>query len=309
MKGRNVLGFARTGSGKTGAFLIPMINKVLNDQNEKVLIVAPTRELAAQISKEAIKFVRGTKLNISLIIGGESTRRQISSLRRGDRFIIGTPGRIKDMINRKHIKAHNINNIIVDEVDRMLDMGFIGDIKHFFKLAPKQKQSLFFSATHNRSVETIARELVNHFDTVKITGNEANTNIDQNVIDYSSQDEKINLLQDLLYRDEVEKAIIFVRTKRYADRINRILSKSDHKSNVIHGGKRQNQRKRVYKAFKYSKFDYLVATNVAARGLDVDDITHVINLDEPDTHEEYIHRVGRTGRNGKTGTAYTFLKR
>jgi ATP-dependent RNA helicase RhlE len=199
--------------------------------------------------------------------------------------------------------------VIVDEVDRMLDMGFIGDIKHFFKLTPKEKQGLFFSATHNKSAEKIVKQLTNNFETVKISGNQANSNVVQSIIDYTNQGQKIELLQKLLEDEEVRKAIIFVQTKRYADKIHRILSKSKHNSNVIHGGKRQNQRKRVYKAFKRSQFDYLVATNVAARGLDVDDVTHVINLDEPDTHDEYIHRVGRTGRNGKKGRAYTFVRR
>jgi superfamily II DNA/RNA helicase len=237
--------------------------------------------------------------------------RQIKQLKRGDEFIIGTPGRIRDMIERGHINLSDVNNVIVDEVDRMLDMGFIGDIKHFFKLAAKTKpgQGLFFSATHNKSVEKIVRQLTSNFEVVKITGNKANTNVVQSIIDYTSQGEKIELLQKLLQDEEVRKAIIFVQTKRYADRVHGILSKSNHNSNVIHGGKRQNQRKRVYKAFKRSQFDYLVATNVAARGLDVDDVTHVINLDEPGTHDEYIHRVGRTGRNGRKGRAYTFVRR
>lgn len=309
MEGNDVLGISATGSGKTGAFLIPLIQKMLTINTEKLLVVAPTRELAQQISKEAITFIRGTHIHATLVIGGESMGRQISELRRGSDIIVGTPGRINDMIKRGNIKIAQYNNIVIDEVDRMLDMGFIDDIGFIFNSIAKERQALFFSATLNKKVERIVDSLSPSYDVIKLSNNTPSKSVIQSVIDYTHQKEKIDLLEDILNREDVEKAIIFVDTKRYADQVDKVLYQNRHKVGVIHGDKRQNVRKRVITQFKNSKINFLVATNVAARGIDIDDITHVINLDEPQTYDEYIHRIGRTGRNGSYGTAYTFVRR
>lgn len=309
MQGHDLLGISETGSGKTGAFLIPLIDKLLKNPSERLLIVAPTRELASQITKEAISFLLGTGIYASLIIGGESVHNQLSQLRRGSRIIIGTPGRINDLIKRGSLKTDTINNIVVDEVDKMFDMGFINDIKMIFRSINSKKQSLFFSATHNKKVEDIVNSLTTSFDIVKLSNNKPNKNVVQSVIDYTHNEEKFNLLHGILEKKEVQKAIIFVETKRFVDVIERVLRKSNFKVGAIHGDKRQNVRRRVIDLFKKSSIDFLIATNVAARGIDMNDITHVINFDEPTNYDEYIHRIGRTGRNGAVGTAYTFVRR
>lgn len=307
-KGLNVLGISKTGSGKTAAFLIPLIEKMIHDQHQKLLVVAPTRELAMQIKEEAVTFVRGMNFNVNLIIGGDSIDRQVKNLKRGDNIIIGTPGRIKDLVNRGFIKPANINNVVVDEVDRMMDMGFINDTRHIFNLISKNKQALFFSATLNKKVEEVVKELAHSYTLIKLSNNEAVKSVNQSIVKFNSSQDKFNQLFQILNNETVRKAIIFVETKHYADKVYRTLLDQNHKVNVIHGNKRQNARKKVIESFRKSNIDYLVATNVAARGIDVQDITHVINFDEPDTYDEYIHRIGRTGRNGKIGTAFTFIK-
>lgn len=309
LEGKDLVGISATGSGKTGAFLIPMVQKLLTDPTQKLLIIAPTRELALQIAKEGVSFILGTHLHIAAIIGGQSMRDQIYELNRGAQIIVGTPGRINDLIKRGNIKVGQLNNIIVDEVDRLLDMGFIDDIRFIFSKVNPERQTLFFSATLNSKVERIVDSLSPAYDVVKLANNTPIKSVVQSIIDYTHSDEKMELLQELLRKKEVEKAIIFVDTKRFADYVDSYLYKSNFKVGVIHGDKRQNVRKRIIDLFKQSKISYLVATNVAARGLDIDDVTHVINLDEPQTYDEYIHRIGRTGRNGSFGTAYTFVKR
>lgn len=309
MEGNDVLGISATGSGKTGAFLIPLIEKMLKNNDQKLLVVAPTRELAQQIMKEANSLIRGTWLNGALIIGGESMGRQISQIRRGGDIIVGTPGRLNDLIKREKLDPGIYNNIVIDEVDRMLDMGFIDDIRFIFMMINSVRQTQFFSATLNHKVQRIVDSLSDSYDIIKLSNNTPTKSVVQSVIDFTHKDEKIDLLQDILNQEEVEKAIIFVDTKRFADQVDNILYKNNYRVGVIHGDKRQNQRKRMIDKFKSSRINVLVATNVAARGIDIDDITHVINLDEPQTYDEYIHRIGRTGRNGSLGTAYTFVKR
>lgn len=306
IEGKDVLGISSTGSGKTGAFLIPMVEKLLQDGSQKLLIVAPTRELALQIMKEAISLIKGTDLQLALVIGGASMGRQISQLRRGGDIIVGTPGRLKDLTKRNIVNLNDYNNIVVDEVDKMLDMGFIEDIRTVFEQLNEEKQSLFFSATLNEKVQKIVESFCSSFELVRLAENKPSENVEQKVIDYSDREEKMILLKELLDKDEVEKVLIFVETKRYADKVERTLYESNFRVGAIHGDKRQRAREKVIKLFRYSDINILVATNVAARGIDINDITHVINLDQPQNYDEYIHRIGRTGRNGKTGTAYTF---
>jgi ATP-dependent RNA helicase RhlE len=307
LEGKDVLGISATGSGKTAAFLIPMIQKMLGDKSQYLLVVAPTRELAQQISDEAKSLVSGTQLETALIIGGESMGKQIAQLRRGGDIIIGTPGRLNDLINRNIITPSNYNNIVIDEVDRMLDMGFVQDIKFIFDSLGQPKQALLFSATLSKPIQKIVDSMISSYELIRLAENKPSKSVVQSIVNYNQNQNKIDLLEDLLKQDEVEKAIIFVDTKRFADKVDMTLYKRNFKVGVIHGDKRQNTRKNVIDSFKRSKINVLVATNVAARGIDIDDITHVINLDEPQTFDEYIHRIGRTGRNGALGTAYTFV--
>jgi ATP-dependent RNA helicase RhlE len=306
---KDVLGISATGSGKTAAFLIPMIQKMLMNKSQRLLIVAPTRELALQIAKETVSFVKGTHIRVASIIGGESMGRQIAQLEKGAQIVIGTPGRMKDLIERGKLPARVYNNIVVDEVDRMMDMGFIRDIEWIFRKVSQKRQSLFFSATLNKTVEHTVTGLTDSYEVIKLAQNEPSKNVVQSVVDFADSEEKITLLHEILDSEEVQKTIIFVDTKHYADKVDKMLFKKKYKVGVIHGGKRQTARKRVITRFKESEITVLVATNVAARGIDIDDITHVINLDEPQSYDEYIHRIGRTGRNGSLGAAYTFVKR
>lgn len=306
--GQDVLGISQTGSGKTAAFLLPTIDKLIKDSNQKALIVVPTRELAYQIAKQAIQFVKGSRLRVSTIIGGEPIGRQVAQLNRGWDIMIGTPGRINDLIMKNVFQPNEINTIVLDEVDRMLDMGFVDDIQKICHQLRPSKQSLFFSATLNKKIELVIRQLSSGFQTVKLSQNIANNSVLQDIVQYSDNIHKIDLLKGMLDKDDFEKTLIFVETKRYADMVYRQLAQHKFKVDVIHGDKRQFTRKKVIDMFRYSRINVLVATSVAARGIDIHDITHVINLDEPQSYDDYIHRIGRTGRNGKLGKAFTFVK-
>ncbi len=308
LKGNDVLGLANTGSGKTAAFLIPMINKILKSSNQKCIIITPTRELTAQIQSELKAFSKDTKIKSILVIGGASIRNQISELRRKPQFVIATPGRLNDLVQRSEIRLEEFNNIVLDEVDRMLDMGFVREIKLIISRLRQKKQSLFFSATINSKVETIARSLLKNPRKVQV-GNELDKkkNVDQDIVKVNPS-EKLQKLSDLLHNEEFEKVLIFLRTKRRTDNLSTKLNQRGFKVDSIHGGKSQGRRNRVIQKFRQDSIRILVATDVASRGLDIDDISHVINYDEPRCFDDYIHRIGRTGRAGKTGKALTFVE-
>jgi superfamily II DNA/RNA helicase len=308
MAGNNVLGISATGSGKTAAFLTPIINKMILKPNQKLLVLAPTRELAMQIQKEAISMIRNTNIRAALVIGGESMYRQAQDLKRNPQIIIGTPGRLIDMYNRNHIDFSSIQNVVLDEVDRMLDMGFIPDVREIFSNIPKERQTLFFSATIENAVKKVVGELANSYETVTLSENKPIDSVWQDVVEYSDMDDKLTKLDDLLTSDEVLKTIVFVETKHFADKIEKLLRERGHSVAAIHGGKTQSRRTNVISMYKSNKVTILVATDVAARGLDISDISHIINFDEPQNYDSYIHRIGRTGRNGKKGVAYTFVK-
>lgn len=309
LKGRDVIGVANTGTGKTAAFLIPLINKAFHHPKEKVLILVPTRELAVQIDEEFREFSKGSGLLSALIIGGAHMDRQVRTLRQRPGFIIGTPGRVKDLIERGFLDLAPINNVVLDEVDRMLDMGFIQDIKHLLSLVQEKRQSLFFSATMERNARELAEKFLNNPVTVAIKSRATSENVDQDVIHFASREEKAEILHDILLRPECKKVVIFSRTKRGADRLGKQLSEGGFKAGSLHGDMSQGQRQRSMNAFREDKLTILVATDVAARGLDIDGVTHVINYDQPATYEDYIHRIGRTGRGKNSGTAYTFVER
>lgn len=307
--GKDLLGIANTGTGKTAAFLIPLIEKIVNNPSQKTLIITPTRELAEQINQEFFLLTRGLRMFSVECTGGNSIFRQINNIRRGYNFLIGTPGRLMDLQDRGVINFPHINNIVLDEVDRMLDMGFIEPINEIIAQLPKDRQTLFFSATMNRKVENILPTIMNK-EYVKVSVKTADTsqNVDQDVIRFNGTEHKLQLLEELLNTGDVQKALVFVNTKRYADTLDDMLYSKGFKVAAIHGDKRQRERSRAIEKFKKGMADILVATDVAARGLDIPNVSHVINFDEPNSYDDYAHRIGRTGRGGKSGIALTFIR-
>ncbi len=308
LEGKDVIGIANTGTGKTAAFLIPLINKAFNDRNERVLIVTPTRELAVQIVDEFRIFARGMNLEAALCIGGANMRRQEERLRYSPNFIIGTPGRLKDLIQRNRLHLTEFNNVVLDEVDRMVDIGFIADVKYFISLLPAKRQSLFFSATVSNKVNEILQTFVNNPIRVSVKSQDTAENIDQDVIRVNGNNNKQDMLHDLLRKEGFDKVLIFGRTKWGIEKLTRVLVDRGFKAASIHGNKSQWQRQRALEAFRGNEVRILLATDVASRGLDIDNVTHVINYDAPESYDDYVHRIGRTGRAGKKGIALTFVE-
>lgn len=308
MEGKDLIGLANTGTGKTAAFLIPLIDKVYkNKYQEKVLIVAPTRELALQIRDEFVSFSEGMGIFSALVIGGTNMQRQIRDIKRNPQFVIATPGRLKDLVERRILDLRNFSNIVLDEVDLMVDIGFIHDVKYFIAQLPEKRQSLFFSATISRKVQEILQVFVKDPVTVSIQQQPTSENVDQDIIRVLNREKKIEQLHDLLITPGFDKVLIFGRTKHGIERLNRELEYRGFKTGAIHGNKNQSQRQRTLRSFKENEIKILLATDVAARGLDIDNVTHVINYELPETFEDYIHRIGRTGRANNKGIALTFV--
>lgn len=304
--GKDVIGIANTGTGKTAAFLLPLIDKVAKNPGERVLIVAPTRELAVQIEEELIAFTRGMNIYSALCIGGVSINRQIYTLRKNPQFVIGTPGRLKDLEKQRKLNFATFQSIVLDEVDRMLDMGFINDVEYLISRLPQKRHSLFFSATMPDKVKIIMQRFVHNPITVSVKSRETSANVDQDVIRTQGR-AKIDLLHDLLIQDAFEKVLVFGRTKWGMDKLARMMDERGFKVAAIHGNKSQSQRQRAIELFKANKVQVLLATDIASRGLDISGVTHVINYDLPESYEDYVHRIGRTGRAGKKGIALSFV--
>ena len=307
LDGRDFIGLAKTGTGKTAAFLIPIIDKIFRDRKKKAIIITPTRELALQINEELRNLSYGMQIYSALIIGGANMNRQIFDLRRNPHFVIGTPGRMKDLIERRQLNIGDFNIIVLDEVDLMVDIGFINDVKYFISFLPQIRQSLFFSATIPYKVREILSIFVNDAITVEVKPADSPENIDQDVVKVLSREKKVDQLHDLLIQDGFDKVLIFGRTKRGIEKLNRELSFRGFKVGALHGNKTQGNRQRTLTSFKRNEIQVLLATDVASRGLDIDNVTHVINYDLPETYDGYIHRIGRTGRAGKMGRALTFI--
>lgn len=308
LAGGDVIGLANTGTGKTAAFLLPIIEHLVQTRPVAgALILAPTRELAQQIDAEFRRFAAGQKLYSTLLVGGMNINRQIESLKRGPHVVIGTPGRINDLIDRRVLRLASTTHFVLDEADRMCDMGFVRDIRKIEAELPRHRQTLCFSATMTPDVQTIVEEFMHEPTTVSVAKNQTNNHIEQDVIEARDKRHKIDILHSLLAGDEFEKTIIFCETKYGAQRLADQLNKSGFAAAAIHGNKSQSQRERALKSFKSGELHILVATDVAARGLDISDVTHVINFDPPKQYDDYIHRIGRTGRAGKTGKALTFI--
>ena len=311
LAGKDVIGLANTGTGKTAAFLLPILNRLSKQRTiSSVLIMAPTRELAQQIDAEFKKFSINMKLYSALCVGGVNINGQIRQLKRGPHIIIGTPGRLKDLMNRGMIRTDAMDTLVLDEADRMLDMGFINDIRAIISQLPSDgRQTLCFSATMNDGVKAITRDFMNNPETVSVKVSETNDHIYQDVVHYDDESHKKEQLIEMLKTSEFEKVIVFGETKHGVQRLSDTLEKQGIASNAIHGNKSQGQRTRALKAFKAGGATVLVATDVAARGLDIPDVSHVINFDTPQSYDDYVHRIGRTGRGGKSGTALTFIPR
>ncbi|MFA6005728.1 MAG: DEAD/DEAH box helicase [Patescibacteria group bacterium] len=307
LEGRDVIGMANTGTGKTGAFLIPLIERTVQVATKITLILVPTRELAFQVNAELQEFSAMLHMRSALCIGGESIHRQMSMLREHPQFIIGTPGRMLDLLKRRALSVTAIGFFVLDEVDRMLDMGFVNDIKNIIRDMPAEKQSLFFSATMSSTINSLAHSFMRDPLTVSVVTRETAENVEQNVVRVQGEEGKLGTLSTMLTQPEFKKVLIFGRTKHGVERLSKTLQAKGFKAASIHGNKQQNARARAIKAFKEDMIRVLVATDVAARGLDIPDITHVINYDEPATYEDYIHRIGRTGRGNQLGNALTFI--
>ena len=307
LEGRDVIGLASTGTGKTAAFLIPLIDKIFKDKTQKVLIIVPTRELAVQINDEFKSFSFGMNIYSALIIGGASMNRQMYDIRRNCHIVIATPGRLKDLVERRLIYLEDYSNIVLDEVDLMVDIGFLNDVTYFISKMAKVRQSLFFSATIPAKVQGVLQSFVTNPLTISVKTQATSENVDQDVIRVENSANKIDQLHDLLIKDGFDKVLIFGRTKHGVDKLHRELEFRGFKIGAIHGNKSQGQRQRILQSFKRDEIQILLATDVASRGLDIEDVTHVINYDLPQTYEDYIHRIGRTGRAGKIGRALTFI--
>lgn len=307
LNGQDVIGIASTGTGKTAAFALPVLQQLITDRNSAAIIIAPTRELAQQIEDECRVLAKGSGLVGALLIGGTGMGSQLRDLRLSPRIVIGTPGRIKDHLQRGTLQLNQFNIVVLDEVDRMLDMGFVNDVTEILRQTSEKRQSFFFSAT----IDTKVRSLINNFThdpvTISLKAGAASESVHQDVVRYQSNSDKIDKLHNILIQKDVAKVIVFDETQRSVERLSRELIARGFLAESIHGGKSQGQRQRSLTRFKKSEVNVLVATDVAARGIDVADITHVINFSIPKAYEDYIHRIGRAGRAGQIGYALTFV--
>lgn len=312
LEGKDLLGCAQTGTGKTAAFTLPIIQLLLaNKQAEKrkkikSLIVTPTRELAIQIAESFNAYGRHTHLNCTVIFGGVGQGPQVTALRNGVDVVIATPGRLLDLMNQGHISLRDIEIFVLDEADRMLDMGFVNDVKKLLAVLPKKRQSLFFSATMPPEIVKLASTILDKPSKVTVTPVSSTVEIIQQSVYFVDKGNKNLLLLELLKNEAIITALVFTRTKHGADKVVQLLVKNNIKTEAIHGNKSQNARQRALSNFKDQTTRVLVATDIAARGIDVDELAFVINYEIPNIPETYVHRIGRTGRAGATGTAISF---
>ncbi len=308
LRGADVVGIANTGTGKTGAFLIPLINKLVSHRGERVLIMVPTRELAVQINDELKGFAKGLQLYSVVCVGGANINPQISELRRKPQFVIGTPGRLKDLLERRALNLGDFKTAVLDEADRMLDMGFIADMRQILKLLPAPRHTLFFSATLSSDIEKLIGEFLHEPVRISVKTRETAAGIDQDIVRVPRGKDKLEVLHDLLNQPGFDKVLVFGRTKHGVEKLSKKLVEKGFKAESIHGNKTQGKRQKALDLFKRDHVRILCATDVAARGLDINGVSHVINYDLPSTHADYIHRIGRTGRAGKAGKALTFIE-
>lgn len=310
LNNRDILGLAQTGTGKTAAFTLPIIQKLYlensNKKEIKALILTPTRELAIQINDSLKDYTKHTNLRHCVIFGGVKQTAQVKELKSGIDILVATPGRLLDLMTQDIIRLQTIRYFVLDEADRMLDMGFIHDIKRILPKLPQKKQTLFFSATLPNAITKLANSILQKPVRVEVTPVSSTVDTIKQCVYFAEKAEKRDLLIDLLQKEDIESILVFSRTKYGADRISRTLAKAKITSEAIHGNKSQNARQRALSNFKSKDTRVLIATDIAARGIDINDLELVINYDLPDTAETYVHRIGRTGRAGKTGRAISF---
>ena len=311
---KDVLGCAQTGTGKTAAFAIPII-QILEGLKEdegrakiKTLIVTPTRELAIQIEENIKDYSKHTNLRHAVIFGGVKQASQVAQLRQGIDILVATPGRLLDLISQGHINLKQLKIFVLDEADRMLDMGFINDIRKLLEIIPKQRQSLFFSATMPQNIVSLSNTILNNPISVEVTPVSSTADTIKQCVYMTNKDKKKNLLLHIINSRNIEQVLVFSRTKHGADRIARDLKKKGVNASAIHGDKAQNQRQRALSDFKKGDVRVLVATDIAARGIDIDKLKYVINYDVPNEPESYVHRIGRSGRAGEDGIAITICE-
>ncbi len=307
---RDLLGVAQTGTGKTGAFLIPIVERILKTEKKPfALIIVPTRELAIQIDKDFKSITKGLKLFSSCFIGGTNINRDIQELRRKSHVIIGTPRRILELIKHKELDLRETNSLVLDEFDKMLALGFLKEVEHITGAMHRRQHTMLFSATIDKKQLTSIQEILYNPITVKISKNDTTgEHIDQDIIKYTKEENKFDILCELLNTKEFNKVLLFEETKKGVDYLTKQLTKFNIKAESIHGDLTQSDRLNALKNFKDGDVQVLVATDVAARGIDVSNITHVINYQIPQNFDQYIHRIGRTGRAGKQGKAFTFVE-
>jgi len=308
LDGEDLIACAETGTGKTAAFLLPVLQKLIETKSKgtAVLVLAPTRELANQI-EQGCRDLAPKNIKCAILIGGTGYRNQENALRRNPDIIVATPGRLVDFMERGEINFSKLHTLVLDEADRMLDMGFLPAIKRIVKTLPVDRQTLFFSATMSREIEKIAYSMMLEPEFIEVSKRGRVTDLVEQTVYPVAAASKTVLLLDLLEREKFERVLVFTRTKRGADKIAHLLEKRSHKSNRIHGDRSQSQREAALRSFKNGSTRVLVATDVAARGIDIDSVSHVINYDIPEAPEDYVHRIGRTGRAGNKGRAITLV--
>ncbi len=310
---RDILGCAQTGTGKTAAFAIPMIQLLSQERNAnpakraiRALILTPTRELAIQIDESFASYGRHTSLRHHVIFGGVNQNSQVNALRNGLDILVATPGRLLDLINQRHVNLDSIQFFVLDEADRMLDMGFVNDVKKVLARLPRKRQSLFFSATMPPAIIQLADTILVNPAKVSVTPVSSTVDAINQSVYFVDKKNKKNLLIEVLKGDTIDRALVFTRTKHGADKVSRDLSRAGILAEAIHGNKSQNARQKALSNFKSRQTRVLVATDIAARGIDIDDLSHVINFELPNMPESYVHRIGRTGRAGANGSAIAF---
>lgn len=315
LEGNDILGSAQTGTGKTAAFAIPIIQNIYNAQNKQkgqrkisTLVITPTRELAIQIGESFSTYGKYTNIKNTVIFGGVTQRAQVDTIRRGVDVLIATPGRLLDLMNQGFVNLNNIEYFILDEADRMLDMGFINDIRKVIEKLPSKRQSLFFSATMPKNIVDLSNKILNKPKKIEVSAVSSTADTIQQYLYYTNKDTKTDLLLHILKDKDMKQVLLFTRTKHGADRIVRNLKKQNVIAAAIHGDKSQNQRQKALKQFKNGEVRILVATDIAARGIDIDKLKYVINHDIPNVAETYVHRIGRSGRAGEEGTAISICE-
>lgn len=308
LEGRDIVGIANTGTGKTGAFMIPLLHKILKEPKTRILIMVPTRELALQIFEDGRGFAKGLGLGAVCVVGGANIRPQITGLRHDPQVVIGTPGRLKDVMQQRALDLSKFSTVVLDEADRMLDMGFIGDMRFILSHMQEKRHTLFFSATLSNDIERLISDFLSDPVRISVKTRDTSHTIDQDIVRVETGKTKIEQLTALLSQPEFNKVLIFGRTKHGVERLMKLLKQAGFHAESIHGNKTHSNRQRALSLFKNDKVSILVATDVAARGLDIDDVSHVINYELPTTYDDYVHRIGRTGRAGKRGKALTFVE-